>query len=187
MNNELHRRGLLAWAGLATLAGSVRAEDKPKPPPLERVPPDAPLGKTLDGKTVRLSDFEGMPVVVFFWASWCPHCRNELPQMERLQLAAKKERVRVVAVNVEERDVFRQLHRGLAEKMQMQHIYDPDGAAAKGFAKANGVPYTVVVRGDGTIATTMSGWCETGCLEDIIKHVNGALAARATAASAPAS
>jgi thiol-disulfide isomerase/thioredoxin len=188
MNDELHRRGLLAWAGLAAVGGSARADDKPKPASLERVPLDAPLGKTMDGKTVRLSDFEGKPVVVFFWASWCPHCRNELPQMERLQLAASKERVRVVAVNVEDRDVFRQMHRGLAEKMQMQHIYDPDGAGAKAFAKADGVPYTVVVRGDGTIAKTMSGWCETGCLENIVKHVNGALAAaRATAASAPAS
>ena len=32
-----------------------------------------------DGNTVSLSDFRGMPVVVNFWATWCPHCVNELP------------------------------------------------------------------------------------------------------------
>ena len=182
MNDEMHRRGLLAWAGLAAFAGSAGAEDKPKPPPLERVPLDAPLGKTLDGKTVRLSDFEGIPVVVFFWASWCPHCRNELPEMERLQLAARKERVRVVGVNGEERDVFRKLHRALAEKMQMLHVYDPDQAGKKAFAAPGSVPYTVVVRADGTVAHTVSGWGE-GQLDIIIRHLNAALAA-AGAASA---
>ncbi|MFG6490186.1 TlpA disulfide reductase family protein [Roseateles sp. BYS78W] len=183
-NDEMQRRRLLAWACLAALAGTAKADDKPAPPPLERVPLDVPVGRTLDGNTLRLSDFEGKPVVLFFWASWCPHCRNELPQLERLQLAARKERVRVVAVNVEDRDIFRKLHRGLSDKMQMLHLYDPEGVSAKAFAKADGVPYTVVVRGDGTIAKTMSGWCESGCLEDIITHVNGALAAGRAASAA---
>jgi len=185
-NDEMQRRRLLAWAGLAALAGTAKADDKPTPPPppLERVPMDVPLGRTLDGNTLRLSDFEGKPVVLFFWASWCPHCRNELPQLERLQLAGTKERVRVVAVNVEDRDIFRKLHRGLSDKMQMLHLYDPEGVSAKAFAKADGVPYTVVVRGDGTIVKTMSGWCESGCLEDIITHVNGALAAGRAASAA---
>lgn len=182
MNDEMHRRGLLAWAGLAAVAGSARAQDKPKPPPLERVPLDAPLGKTLEGNVVRLSDFAGMPVVVFFWASWCPHCRNELPELERLQIAAKKERVRVVGVNGEERDVFRKLHRALADKMQMLHLYDPDQAGHKAFAAPGSVPYTVVVRADGSVAFTLSGWSE-GRLNDIIGHLNAALAA-AKAASA---
>lgn len=186
MNDELQRRGLLAWAGLAAVCGTARADDKSKPPPLESVPPDVPLGRTLDGKVVRLSDFEGKPVVVFFWASWCPHCRNELPELERLQMAARKDRVRVVAVNVEERDVFRKLHRPLSEKMEMLHLYDPGGDSARAFAKADGVPYTVVVRGDGRIVNTMSGWCESGCLDEVIQHVNGALAATRAAKAASA-
>jgi thiol-disulfide isomerase/thioredoxin len=182
MNDELHRRGLLAWAGLAAVGGYARAEGKAEPAPLERVPLDVPLGKTLDGNVVRLSDFAGMPVVVFFWASWCPVCRTELPEMERLQLAAKKERVRVVGINGEERDVFRKLHRGLADKMQMLHTYDPDQASNKAFAAPGSIPYTVVVRPDGTVAYAVSGWGE-GQLQVIIRHLNAALAA-AKAASA---
>lgn len=186
MNDELQRRGLLAWAGLTAMGGVAHADDKPRPTPPDSVPLDVPLGRTLDGQVVRLSDFEGKPVVVFFWASWCPHCRNELPQLERLQMAARKDRVRVVAVNVEDRDVFRRLHRPLSEKMEMLHLYDPDGDSAKAFAKADGVPYTAVVRGDGKIVKTMSGWCESGCLEEIIQHVNGALAAARSAKAASA-
>ena len=188
MTEELQRRGLLAWAGLAALAGAgdAAADDKPKHKPPERVPLDAPLGKMLDGKAVRLSDFEGMPVVVFFWASWCPVCRTELPEMERLQILARKERVRVVGVNGEERDVFRKLHRALADKMQMLHTYDPDDASQKAFVAPNSVPYTVVVRADGTVAHTVSGWGE-GQLEIIIDHLNQALAAAKAAPAASAS
>lgn len=190
MTDELHRRGLLAWAGLAALGctGDAEADDTPKPKhkPPERVPLDAPLGKTLDGKAVRLSDFEGMPVVVFFWASWCPVCRTELPEMEKLQILARKERVRVVGVNGEERDVFRKLHRALADKMQMLHTYDPDEASQQAFLAPNSVPYTVVVRADGTVAHTVSGWGE-GQLEIIIEHLNQALAAAKAARAASAS
>ena len=36
----------------------------------------------LEGKEVRLSDFEGTPVVLNFWASWCPPCKAEMPDFQ---------------------------------------------------------------------------------------------------------
>ena len=36
----------------------------------------------LDGKTVKLSDFKGQPVWINFWATWCPPCRAETPDVE---------------------------------------------------------------------------------------------------------
>lgn len=37
-----------------------------------------------DGNTVRLSDMFGKPVVINFWATWCPPCKRELPDFDRL-------------------------------------------------------------------------------------------------------
>lgn len=39
---------------------------------------------SLDGKKVSLSDFRGKPVVIDFWASWCPDCRKDAPVMVEL-------------------------------------------------------------------------------------------------------
>lgn len=45
--------------------------------------PDFAL-QTPDGKTVRLSDFRGRYVVLDFWASWCPDCIRDVPNVKRL-------------------------------------------------------------------------------------------------------
>ena len=43
--------------------------------------PDITL-TTLDGEEVKLSDFRGKNVVLNFWATWCPPCRDEMPHMQ---------------------------------------------------------------------------------------------------------
>jgi thiol-disulfide isomerase/thioredoxin len=46
------------------------------------IAPDFEL-ETLDGETVKLSDYRGEPVMLNFWATWCPPCRSEMPDMQR--------------------------------------------------------------------------------------------------------
>jgi thiol-disulfide isomerase/thioredoxin len=45
--------------------------------------PDFKL-KTIDGKTFRLSSLRGQYVVLDFWASWCPDCRKDAPNLVRM-------------------------------------------------------------------------------------------------------
>ena len=40
--------------------------------------------RTLNGRSVRLSDYQGKTVVLNFWASWCPPCRREMPDFQTL-------------------------------------------------------------------------------------------------------
>lgn len=54
---------------------------------------------TLDGETVRLSDYRGQRVFVNFWATWCPPCRAEMPDMQQLY-EEQDVPVEILAVNL---------------------------------------------------------------------------------------
>ena len=55
--------------------------------------------KDINGKSVSLSDFRGKQVVLHFWASWCPDCREETPQLKAAQAAADPSKVVFVSVS----------------------------------------------------------------------------------------
>ncbi|BDG47045.1 MULTISPECIES: TlpA disulfide reductase family protein [Parageobacillus] len=66
------------------------------------VAPDFSL-RTLDGQTVRLSDFRGKPVIVNFWTTWCPPCKKEMPDMEKFYKAHHSD-VELLAVHLTSQD-----------------------------------------------------------------------------------
>ena len=53
----------------------------------------------VDGKDYTLSQFKGKPVVLEFFATWCPHCQKDAPMMNQLSEAYKAKNVQVVGVN----------------------------------------------------------------------------------------
>lgn len=57
--------------------------------------------RTLDGKQVDLKDFRGKKVIVNFWATWCPPCREEMPEMEKFYRDYKNKDVEILAINLE--------------------------------------------------------------------------------------
>ncbi|MFQ5999048.1 MAG: TlpA family protein disulfide reductase, partial [Candidatus Bathyarchaeia archaeon] len=81
--------------------------------------PDFTL-KTLDGgKSVSLSDFTGKPVVVNFWASWCPFCVEELPDFETIGQELGDE---VVFISINRAESIQTQKQGLAEYEETNDI-----------------------------------------------------------------
>jgi len=57
---------------------------------------------TLDGQPARLSSLRGKVVVLNFWATWCPPCRDELPSLDQLQAKLVPMGGTVLGVSVDE-------------------------------------------------------------------------------------
>jgi thiol-disulfide isomerase/thioredoxin len=54
----------------------------------------------LDGKTHKLSELRGRNVLMTFWATWCPHCKVELPQLGQLRNDFKADELAILAITV---------------------------------------------------------------------------------------
>ncbi|MGP4081848.1 peroxiredoxin family protein [Pseudalkalibacillus sp. R45] len=63
------------------------------------IAPDFTL-ETMDGGSVKLSDFKGKNIIVNFWATWCPPCRAEMPEMQEYYEANKDNNFVILAVNM---------------------------------------------------------------------------------------
>jgi peroxiredoxin len=67
----------------------------------DHYPPDFTL-PTLDGGFITLSNFKGKVVLINFWTTWCPPCREEMPSLERLYRHFKHEDFTLLAVDIME-------------------------------------------------------------------------------------
>jgi thiol-disulfide isomerase/thioredoxin len=101
-----------------------------------------------DGQAVRLSSYRGKVVVVNFWATWCPPCREELPALQRV--AASEPDVVVLEVDLmEPGDKARSFLDSLGLD-RLQPVLDTDGATTRRFGVLS-LPSTFFVDKDGVI------------------------------------
>lgn len=56
----------------------------------------------LAGEKVQLSQFQGQPVLLVFWATWCPYCKKLLPGIEQLNVKYADKGLKILAVNIKE-------------------------------------------------------------------------------------
>lgn len=101
-----------------------------------------------DGETLRLSSYRGKVVVVNFWATWCPPCRQEMPALQRV--AASEPDVLVLEVDLMEPA---DKARGFLDSLgldRLQPVFDSDGATTRRYGVLS-LPSTFFVDKDGII------------------------------------
>jgi len=70
--------------------------------PTSKVPADVDV-RTVDGRTIKLSDYRGKVLVMDFWATWCPPCRLETPQLARLARENRQRGLEVIGLHIDDR------------------------------------------------------------------------------------
>jgi len=93
---------ILACAMLAFLPLNAEGQFEEQNPWLGKAAPDFTLN-SLTGEKMSLTQFRGSdPVIIYFWATWCPHCVTEFKVLEQLQGTLKERGIKVLLVNIEE-------------------------------------------------------------------------------------
>jgi len=122
--------------------------------------PDFAL-KDIAGKEVKLSDFRGKSVVLVFWASWCPDCRAEVPELKAMYADADPGKVQFVSVSFDRE--FDALCKYAAEnELPGVQLFDPAGKKESTVAAAYGVkwiPSLYLIGPDGKVVLgTVMAW-----------------------------
>lgn len=127
----------------------------------------------LEGKTVTLSQFKGKVVILNFWATWCPPCREEMPSMDALYQKFKGKDLVMLAASIDENP------KTVSDFMKknnytMPAYHDPNKKAGSVYG-ITGVPETFIIGKNGMIEEKIIGpvdWMKPDViqfLDDLLK------------------
>ncbi len=110
--------------------------------------PDFSL-KTPEGKTVKLSAYKGKVVLVSFWATWCPYCVKEIPDLIALYAKAGGKDFEIISIDIQEKQ---DAVKDFISKNGIKHtvIIDPSGETAQAY-KVVGIPTNVLIDKAGNV------------------------------------
>lgn len=118
-----------------------------------------------DGRHASIADLKGHPVLINFWATWCPPCRAEMPEL--LQAARDYPDLRMLAVNVSEApgDVS-----SFAEQFRMEVpvVIDPKGTISDRY-NITGLPTSVFLDANGKIIDVRPGAINRDVIDQILQ------------------
>ncbi len=135
---------------------------------VNRPAPDFTL-TTLEGTRISLEDLRGKPVVINFWASWCPPCRIEAPLIERTWRAYKNRDLIFLGINIQDRK-----EDALNYIREFDITYpngpDPTGEISIDYG-VSGLPVTFFISRKGEVVRRWVGAIETNVLISSIEEI----------------
>lgn len=147
-------------------------DDGGLPAPIAGQPaPDFKL-KTLDGGEVSLSQFRGQPVLINFWASWCPPCRLEMPDLVRAYEAHKAEGFVILGIDLTFQDSIPDV-RAFVEEFQMTFpvLLDETGVVTTEVYRLRGLPMSIFVDRTGIVSRVHIGAMTAGQIDEFVGEI----------------
>ncbi len=152
---KTHQRLLtIAGAGILAIAGVIFLTSGGSATAGGSQAPEITLS-FFDGHTEQLADMTGEPVVLNFWASWCPACISEMPAFGEVHRQMREE-VRFVGVNMQEMNLEAAIDLVGRTGVEYELAHDPNGQIFNAFGGL-AMPTTVFIRADGSVARVHSG------------------------------
>lgn len=109
---------------------------------------------SLDGKRVTLSDYRGKIVLLNFWATWCPPCRSEMPDIQAVADEYSSDLVVLAIDNAESKDIVEPFVRELELKFVV--LLDSTGALSQIY-NVQGLPTTYLIDRAGIVRSSNVG------------------------------
>lgn len=147
---------------LGTKSSSGPSQSQPKSVVSGDIAPDFQL-EDMDGNQVSLAGLRGKVVLVNFWATWCPPCREEMPSMERLNEVMAGDDFVMLAINTE-KDGRTTVSEFLKKTPYTFPILFDDKAVVQKLYGVYKFPESFVIRKDGTVDNKIIGpldWSST--------------------------
>ncbi len=122
-----------------------------------------------DGSSTSLAAYRGQPVVINFWATWCPPCREEMPELAKAYARYRDQGLVVLAINDAE------AHDQVAAFMQefglsLPVIIDPQGEVMRAY-KTNALPSTFFIDRRGIVRVRWIGILTPDILEQHLRTI----------------
>jgi thiol-disulfide isomerase/thioredoxin len=135
--------GILFW-----LLPMVALGQASKPPPLQL--------RDINGRQFRLSDYKGKIILINFWATWCPPCRVEIPELIRLQRKYRANGLQVIGVAYPPEELAKV--RRFARRAKINYPVMLGTRETKLlFTPSETLPMTIVIGRDGNIRDIIEG------------------------------
>jgi len=151
-----------AWLALTLLCNLLTA-----PAAMAAEPKDFTL-TTLSGEKQRLSDYRGRWVVVNYWATWCPPCRKELPELDLFNEHHQDDAV-VLGINFE--DISEQeLQQFVDEQFLSFPMFRERPSRETAFGRLSGLPTTYLLNPEGVPVAMHTGGITADMLDFFIDN-----------------
>jgi peroxiredoxin len=123
-----------------------------------------------NGLNQALSQYKGKIIVLNFWATWCPPCREEMPELSQLHDEYKNKNVVVLGLAVDELGLVKEFSQATQVSYPLLAAENEGMTLSLNLGNNKGIlPYTVIINSDGRVIKTFYGRINKSLLSSILK------------------